>query len=80
MNNALGRPKKKKIIGRLKRLSRHHHRLGVADRTARRNHRSFDVPLPGFIHTLTPHHYHGANLKASPRRISPHGSPMNWNR
>jgi 4-aminobutyrate--pyruvate transaminase len=25
------------------------------------NHRSFDVPLPGFLHTMTPHFYHGAN-------------------
>jgi 4-aminobutyrate---pyruvate transaminase len=24
------------------------------------NHRSFDVPLPGFLHTITPHFYHGA--------------------
>ena len=24
------------------------------------NHRSFDVPLPGFLHTMTPHFYHGA--------------------
>ena len=24
------------------------------------NHRSFDIPLPGFIHTVTPHYYHGA--------------------
>ncbi len=24
------------------------------------NHRSFDLPLPGFLHTMTPHFYHGA--------------------
>ena len=34
-NNAVGRPQKKKIIGRIKRLSRHHHRVGLAHRAAR---------------------------------------------
>src|SRR3954451_14170030 len=60
LNNALGRPKKKKIIGRLK--GYHGITIGSASLTGLPvNHRSFDVPLPGFIHTATPHHYHGAN-------------------
>jgi 4-aminobutyrate--pyruvate transaminase len=56
-NNALGRPKKKKIIGRIK--GYHGITLAAASLTGLpANHRAFDVPLPGFIHTMTPHHYH----------------------
>jgi 4-aminobutyrate---pyruvate transaminase len=59
LNNALGRPKKKKIIGRLK--GYHGITIGSASLTGLpANHRSFDVPLPGFVHTATPHFYHGA--------------------
>ena len=59
-NNAVGRPKKKKIIGRLK--GYHGITLAAASLTGLpANHRSFDVPLPGFVHTITPHFYHGAN-------------------
>jgi 4-aminobutyrate--pyruvate transaminase len=59
LNNALGRPTKKKIIGRLK--GYHGITIGSASLTGlASNHRSFDVPLPGFIHTMTPHFYHGA--------------------
>jgi len=58
-NNALGRPKKKKLIGRIK--GYHGITIGSASLTGlAANHRSFDVPLPGFVHTITPHHYHGA--------------------
>ena len=57
-NNALGRPAKKKIIGRLK--GYHGITLAAASITGLpNNHRSFDLPLPGFIHTMTPHFYHG---------------------
>ena len=59
MNNALGRTQKKKIIGRRK----GYHGITVAAASLTglpANHRSFDVPLPGFIHTMTPHHYHDA--------------------
>jgi 4-aminobutyrate--pyruvate transaminase len=57
MNNALGRPKKKKIIGRIK--GYHGITIGSASLTGLpANHRSFDVPLPGFVHTMTPHYYH----------------------
>ncbi len=58
-NNARGRPAKKKIIGRLK----GYHGVTVASASLTglpNNHRSFDLPLPGFIHTMTPHYYHGA--------------------
>ena len=59
-NNAVGRPKKKKIIGRIK--GYHGITLASASLTGIPvNHRSFDVPLAGFIHTSTPHHYHGAH-------------------
>ena len=59
MNNALGRPKKKKMIGRVK--GYHGITIGSASLTGLpANHRSFDVPLPGFLHTITPHFYHGA--------------------
>ena len=58
-NNALGRPQKKKIIGRLK--GYHGITLAAASLTGLpNNHRSFDLPLPGFVHTMTPHFYHGA--------------------
>ena len=57
-NNALGRPAKKKIIGRLK--GYHGITLAAASLTGLpNNHRSFDLPLPGFLHTMTPHFYHG---------------------
>ncbi len=63
-NNAVGRPKKKKIIGRIK--GYHGITLASASITGLAdNHRSFDVPLPGFIHTMTPHHYHGAEAGES---------------
>jgi 4-aminobutyrate--pyruvate transaminase len=58
-NNALGRTKKKKLIGRIK----GYHGITVASSSLTglpNNHRSFDVPLPGFLHTMTPHFYHGA--------------------
>ncbi len=58
-NNALGRPTKKKIIGRIK----GYHGITIASGSLTglpNNHRSFDLPLPGFIHTMTPHFYHGA--------------------
>ena len=58
-NNALGRPAKKKIIGRLK--GYHGITLAAASITGLpANHRAFDVPLAGFVHTMTPHYYHGA--------------------
>ena len=56
-NNALGRPKKKKLIGRIK--AYHGVNLAAASLTGLAgNHRSFDLPLPGFIHTVCPDFYH----------------------
>ena len=58
-NNALGRIRKKKIIGRVK--GYHGITIAAASLTGlATNHRGFDVPLPDFIHTLTPHLYHFA--------------------
>jgi 4-aminobutyrate--pyruvate transaminase len=59
MNNAIGRPRKKKIIGRLK--GYHGITLAAASITGLpANHKLFDLPLPGFLHVSTPHHYHNA--------------------
>lgn len=55
-NNALGRPKKKKIISRMK--AYHGVTVVAASLTGLpANHRDFDLPLPGFLHTGCPHHY-----------------------
>jgi 4-aminobutyrate--pyruvate transaminase len=56
MNNALGRPKKKKIISR----QRAYHGVTVATASMTglpANHADFDLPIPGFLHTACPHHY-----------------------
>jgi 4-aminobutyrate--pyruvate transaminase len=56
-NNALGRPKKKKIIAR----GRAYHGVTVAATSLMGlpiNQRDFDLPLPNnFLHTTCPHHY-----------------------
>jgi 4-aminobutyrate--pyruvate transaminase len=55
-NNAIGRPEKKKIIGRLK----GYHGITAAAASVTGlpgNHKLFDLPFPGFLHTMTPHHY-----------------------
>ncbi len=55
-NNALGRPSKKKIISRIK--AYHGVTIAAASLTGLAgNHRDFDLPLPGFLHTSCPHHY-----------------------
>src|ERR1700757_2717830 len=49
LNNALGRPKKKKIVSR----QRAYHGVTVAAASLTglpANHRDFDLPLPGFLH------------------------------
>jgi 4-aminobutyrate--pyruvate transaminase len=56
LNNALGRPQKKKIVSRLK--AYHGVTVVAASLTGLpANHRDFDLPLPGFLHTSCPHHY-----------------------
>ncbi|MDB5376613.1 MAG: Aminotransferase, class, partial [Rubritepida sp.] len=55
-NNAIGRPEKKKIIGRLK----GYHGITAAAASVTGlpgNHKLFDLPFPGFLHTMTPHYY-----------------------
>jgi 4-aminobutyrate--pyruvate transaminase len=56
LNNALGRPQKKKIISRLK--AYHGVTVAAASLTGLpANHRDFDLPLAGFLHVGCPHHY-----------------------
>ncbi|MBF0332858.1 MAG: aspartate aminotransferase family protein [Alphaproteobacteria bacterium] len=56
VNNALGRPKKKKIIARRK----GYHGVTVATASLTglpANQRDFDLPIAGILHTECPHHY-----------------------
>jgi 4-aminobutyrate--pyruvate transaminase len=56
LNNALGRPNKKKFISRIK--GYHGVTVVAASLTGLPgNHRDFDLPLPGFLHAGCPHHY-----------------------
>src|SRR5947208_4734687 len=56
MNNAMGRPKKKKIISRQKGF--HGLTIGAASLTGLpHNHADFDLPIPSILHTGCPHHY-----------------------
>jgi len=59
-NNLRGKPHKKKIIGRL--LGYHGTTVATASASGLPSfHRLFDLPIPNFLHTSTPHHYrHGA--------------------
>ncbi len=55
-NNALGRPEKKKIIGRVK--GYHGVTIAAASVTGTPvNHAAFDLPIAGFLHTDCPHYY-----------------------
>jgi 4-aminobutyrate--pyruvate transaminase len=59
MNNALGRPRKKKIVSR----ERAYHGVTVAAASLTglaANHRDFDLPIAGILHTGCPHHYRHA--------------------
>ena len=59
MNNALGRPKKKKIISRIGA----YHGVTIASASLTglaANHADFDLPIPGFLHTGRPHYYRDA--------------------
>jgi 4-aminobutyrate--pyruvate transaminase len=56
LNNALGRPARKKFIARTKA----YHGVTVASASLTglpANHGGFDLPLPGFLHVGCPHHY-----------------------
>jgi 4-aminobutyrate---pyruvate transaminase len=60
LNNALGRPQKKKIISRIK--AYHGVTVVAASLTGLPgNHRDFDLPLPGFLHAGCPQHYRFAH-------------------
>ncbi len=68
-NNALGRPKKKKIIGRLK----GYHGVTVASASLTglpANHLDFDLPIAGILHTSCPHHYRFAQAGESEEDFS----------
>ena len=65
-NNAIGRPKKKKIISRIKA----YHGVTVASASLTglpNNHRDFDLPIAGILHTDCPHHYRYAEPGESER-------------
>jgi len=68
-NNALGRPKKKKIISRTKA----YHGVTIASASLTglpANHRSFDLPLDFVRFTDCPHHYRGAEAGESEEQYS----------
>ncbi len=63
-NNALGRPAKKKIIAR----QRAYHGVTIATASLTglpSNHRDFDLPMAGILHTDCPHSYRGAKTGES---------------
>jgi 4-aminobutyrate--pyruvate transaminase len=69
LNNALGRPAKKKIVSRIK--AYHGVTVVAASLTGLvNNHRDFDLPLPGFLHTSCPHHYRYAEAGESEEDFS----------
>ena len=58
-NNALGRPRKKKMVARLRGF--HGSTLVSGSLTGLPHLQAdFDLPLPGFVHAGTPHHYRNA--------------------
>jgi len=64
MNNALGRPRKKKIISRQK--AYHGVTVAAASLTGLpNNHLDFDLPIAGILHTACPHHYRFAHAGES---------------
>ena len=68
-NNALGRPAKKKIISR----QRAYHGVTVATASLTglpNNHRDFDLPMAGILHTDCPHYYRGAGPGESEEAFS----------
>jgi 4-aminobutyrate---pyruvate transaminase len=59
MNNALGRPSKKKIVAR----DKAYHGVTVASASLTglaANHADFDLPIPGILRTACPHYYRSA--------------------
>ena len=69
LNNALGRPQKKKIVSRIK--AYHGVTIAAASLTGLpANHRDFDLPLPGFLHAACPHHYRFAEAGESEEQFA----------
>ncbi|GEP10463.1 aminotransferase [Methylobacterium gnaphalii] len=69
MNNALGRPRKKKILSHRK----GYHGVTVATASLTglpANHADWDLPIPGFLHAACPHHYRGAEPGESEEAFS----------
>ncbi|MGH8712879.1 MAG: aspartate aminotransferase family protein [Casimicrobiaceae bacterium] len=69
VNNALGRPRKKKIISR----RRAYHGVTVATGSLTGlafAHDDFDLPIAGFLHTDDPHYYRGAQPGESEEAFS----------
>ena len=69
INNALGRPKKKKIIARLKA----YHGVTIASGSLTGlplNHADFDLPIAGILHTSCPHHYRFAQAGETEEEFS----------
>src|SRR5215203_1495439 len=69
MNNALGRPRKKKIISRHKA----YHGVTIASASLTglpANQTDFDVPIAGILHTSCPHHYRFAHVGESEQAFS----------
>ena len=68
-NNAIGRPAKKKIISR----QRGYHGVTVATASLTGlpgNHRDFDLPIAGILHTDCPHYYRNAQPGESEEEFS----------
>jgi 4-aminobutyrate---pyruvate transaminase len=68
-SNALGKPEKKKIISRV----RGYHGVTIASASLTglpNNHRSFDLPLNGILHTTCPHFRTGAQEGEDERAFS----------
>lgn len=69
MNNARGRPRKKKVIAQTK--GYHGVTLATASLTGLpANHADWDLPLPGFLHAACPHHYRHAEAGESEEDFS----------
>ncbi len=68
-NNALGRPRRKKVIGRLK--SYHGVTLAAASLSGLPNmHAAFDLPIDGILHTNSPYYYREARADEFPEQFA----------
>ncbi len=75
-HNAIGKPGKRKIIGR---RNAYHGSTAVAASVGGKPglHTDFNLPLDGFLHTDYPH-YSGATRPARARKTSPPAWPKTW--